>query len=86
MTPAEFGGNGFAAAAIMLFLATASRMLRVLHVPYLVKGRNPWGRKFDQESAVRQNQLAVRWCLGIALVGAALGLGGFAVAGVQSLT
>lgn len=78
--------RAFAGAFLVLFLAAVARLTRPLHVPALVKGRNPWGRKFDEASALKQNQFVVRMLLGFAVVFVVYGVGALVVGLVQSLT
>lgn len=63
MTPLDAFGQGIYASALALALAGVWRGLRPLHVRYLVNGRNPWGRKFNFQSATKQNRTMVNWCL-----------------------
>jgi hypothetical protein len=71
---------------IMLLLAGVARLIRPFHVPYLVNGWNPFGRTFDEASALRQNQFAIRGCLGIAALLIAYGVGALGVGLVQHVT
>ena len=73
-------------ALLMLFLAGVARLIRPLHVPYLMNGWNPFGRKFDEAAALKQNRFAVRLALGFAGLSVAYGVGALVVGLVQSLT
>ncbi len=68
---------------MMLFLAGIVRLIRPLHVPYLVNGWNPFGRKFDEASALRQNQFVVRMCLAGAAFCTVFGIAALVVGFVQ---
>ena len=70
----------------MLFLAGVARLVRPLHVPYLVNGWNPFGRKFDEAAALKQNRFTVRLALGGAGLSVVYGVGALVVGLVQSLT
>lgn len=61
---ASFVEQSFIASAVMFFLAGVTRLMRPIYVPYLLKAKNPWGRKFERESALRQDRWALWWCLG----------------------
>ena len=69
----------------MLTLAGVARLIRPLHVPYLVNGWNPFGRKFDEASALRQNQFAMKGPLVIAAILVVYGLGALLVGLVQQV-
>ncbi len=60
---------------MMLFLAGIVRLIRPLHVPYLVNGWNPFGRKFDEAAALKQNRVAVKLFLVFAGLSVAYGVG-----------
>lgn len=75
MTPLDAFGQGIYAAVLALALAGVWRVLRPLHVRYLVEGRNPWGRKFDFQSATKQNRRMVNWGLVFAAAFLAYGAG-----------
>ncbi len=77
--------GAMAGALIMLFLAGVARLIRPLHVPYLVNGWNPFGRKFDEASALRQNQFAMKGPLVIAAILVVYGLGALLVGLVQQV-
>ena len=70
----------------MLFLAGVARLVRPLHVPYLVNGWNLFGGKFDEARAIKQNRFTVRLALGFAGLSAVYGVGALVVGLVQSLT
>ncbi len=72
-------------ALLMLFLAGVVRSVRPWHVPALVNGWNPWGRKFDQASALKQNQFVVRMCLAGAAFCTVFGIGALVVGLVQQV-
>ncbi len=77
--------EAMAGALIMVFLAGVARLVRPLHVPYLVNGSNPFGRKFDEASALRQNQFAMKGPLVIAAILIVYGLGALLVGLVQQV-
>ena len=77
--------EAMAGALIMLTLAGVARLIRPLHVPYLVNGWNPFGRKFDEASALRQNQFAMKGPLVIAAILVVYGLGALLVGLVQQV-
>ena len=80
MDPVHQFQQSIGAAILALFLAAIVRVLRRLHVPYLVNGWNPWGRKFDEASALKQNQSIVRWCFAFAAGFILYGIGAIVVA------
>ena len=85
MEPIDEFWRAVAGVFLALFLATIVRLVRPFHVPAQVNGWNPFGRKFDEAAAMKQNRFCLRMCLAAVCIFALYGVGALCVAVLQAV-